>query len=131
MNIDLRLDNVPQVEDSNLYQALLTIHDAIQALHREQARLSTQIVTYTSSVFVLALDRLIFIDSSVGSLALTLPDATIMRGESIEFKKIVSANNVTLTPNGIQTIDGAANLVMTLLEFKRITSDGTNWFITS
>jgi hypothetical protein len=131
MNIDLRLDNVPQVEDSNLYQALLTIHDAIQTLHREQARLSTQIVTYTSSVFVLALDRLIFIDSSVGSLALTLPDATIMRGESIEFKKIVSANNVTLTPNGIQTIDGAANLVMTLLEFKRITSDGTNWFITS
>lgn len=39
------------------------------------------------------------------------------------------SNNITIEPNGSETIDGAANLVMsTNFQYEEFYTDGSNWF---
>uniref|UniRef100_A0A6H1ZVI5 Uncharacterized protein n=1 Tax=viral metagenome TaxID=1070528 RepID=A0A6H1ZVI5_9ZZZZ len=79
-------------------------------------------------------NKVVSADATGGAIAVTLPSAaTVCRGWRLTVKKIAGgANNVTLTPDGVETIDAAATKVLvTLNEAVSIISDGTNWKIIS
>jgi len=69
-----------------------------------------------------------FVDASAGPVVLTFPSAILTQSNSWVVKKIDStANAVTITPFGAQTVDGAASYVITEQNSAvRISSDGTN-----
>lgn len=71
-----------------------------------------------------------FVDTTGGALTINLPTALSCRGLEIIFKKIINdANNITIEPDGAETIEGSTNFVFnTFNETKRIYSNGTAWF---
>lgn len=73
-------------------------------------------VTKVSAVYsVLTTDTVILADASGGAFAINLLSAVGLDGRYFTFKKTDGvANNVTLTPTGGQTIDGAGTLVLTV-----------------
>jgi len=69
-------------------------------------------------------------NATSAAIVATLPSAaTAGNGFKVAFKKTdSSANAVTLTPNGADTIDGAVNYALSSqYSFVFIVSDGTNW----
>jgi hypothetical protein len=69
-------------------------------------------------------------DTSGGGFALTLPAASTNPGVAIAFKEVGgSANTLTITPNGGDTIEGAGSLALSALDEQvLLVSDGTsNW----
>jgi hypothetical protein len=70
-------------------------------------------------------------DATAGPVTLSLPSAATVPGRVLWAKKAdASANHVTLTPAGGETIDGAASYVLaTLWKYVQIVSDGTAWMI--
>jgi hypothetical protein len=76
-------------------------------------------------------DRVIITDATAGPITLTLPKAVFSPSRQFDIKKIdITANIVTIDPDGSETIDG--DPTMTLLskdETVRIYCDGTEWFI--
>ena len=58
-------------------------------------------------------DDVLLADTTGGSFAVTLPDATTYAGRRFEVKKMVAANTMTLTAAGSDTIDGAATVAVT------------------
>lgn len=73
-------------------------------------------------------------NTASGSFNVTLLScASLGRGYYITFKKIdASANEVTLIPNGAETIDGDALFVINLAnQAVTIKTDGSNWFLLS
>ncbi len=70
-------------------------------------------------------------DATTLSLNLSLPTAESAQSKVFYVKKIdATANTVTITPNGVETIDGAATKVLTTqYEVTSIVSDGSNWHI--
>ena len=70
-------------------------------------------------------------DATLGAIAFNLPVAHNYEGMVFKIKKIDgSANAVTITPNGIETIDGAASKVLsTQYEYIEFLSDGTEWHV--
>ncbi|MAF42881.1 MAG: hypothetical protein CMI54_01755 [Parcubacteria group bacterium] len=89
--------------------------------------------TISASQAVSTFNTVYFVDATTASLTMTLAAGGNLKGKWIFFKKIDSTiNTVTLTPNGAETIDGAANVVLSGENaFVKITSDGTNWKITN
>jgi hypothetical protein len=83
---------------------------------------------------VLTADRLLHITrTTAGVCEVTLPSATSCDGRQISFKDAginASVYNITITPDGSEKIDGAANYV---IEHDggaiTIYSDGHNWFV--
>jgi len=78
-------------------------------------------------------DRVIGVTSTAAPRTITLPSAaTVGAGKDYIVKDEsggAGTNNITLTPNGAETIDGAASLVIsTNYGVARIYSNGTNWF---
>lgn len=80
---------------------------------------------------ILSSDATVLIDTTAGSLATTLPDATLNEGIVLTVKKIVSANTVTVQTLLSQTIDGVTTNVLgaASLSFITVQSDGSNWHI--
>lgn len=75
-------------------------------------------------------------DPTGGAMVANLPTAVGQSGEILEFKRTTTnTNNLTLTPFGGQTIDGAASLVLggpgSAYEVTRLRSDGANWMVVS
>jgi len=71
----------------------------------------------------------LLVDTTTGSVVVTLPAADVMRGRVLVVKKLVAANTVTLDGNGSETIDGATTLAWTTqYQVQRILSDGTQWW---
>ena len=70
-------------------------------------------------------------DCTGGAIEITLPSASAIVGKIYDIKKIdSSANAVTITQAGADTIDGAANASLTIQwEDLSFISDGTDWFI--
>jgi hypothetical protein len=64
---------------------------------------------------------------------MNLPDATTCTGRIYYIKSIGSGITVTITPNGLQTIDGsnASRTITTQYKGLEIISDGANWYIIS
>lgn len=108
-------------------------------------------VTYINGVCVNGTDSVIYVNSSKtaragnnddaitylcdatsGNIVLTLPSAVDFgEGNFLNIKKIdASANTITITPDGSETIDDASTKVLnTQYEFTTIQSDGVNWQI--
>jgi hypothetical protein len=76
-------------------------------------------------------DNTVFVDATAGAVTLTLPNPLLLKGKRLSFKKIdSSANAVTISPFGSETIDGASSFVMAYQNaFIELLSDGTNWQI--
>lgn len=71
----------------------------------------------------------LLVDTTTGSVTLTLPPVNVMQGRVLVVKKLVAANTVTLDGNGSETIDGAATLAWTTqYQVQRVLSDGTQWW---
>ncbi len=82
----------------------------------------------TASEAVQPSDDLLLVDTSAGSVTLTLPAASTVRGQWFEVKKLTAANTLTLDPAGSETIDGAATLAWTAqYQCYTVYSDGTTW----
>jgi hypothetical protein len=84
---------------------------------------------YTAS---LTADYIIPVNSSGGAFTISLP-AGHAAGDTFTIKDVngsLATNNVTIDPNGSETIDGAATFAMTVnRQAVTVVSDGTNWFI--
>jgi hypothetical protein len=71
---------------------------------------------------------------NTGSMTVNLPDASSVDGRIYVIKKIsATAGNITIDPNGSQTIDGASTNTELTSQWSTmmIQSDGSDWFILS
>ena len=78
-------------------------------------------------------DHIIGVDTSGGTVIITLASITVIAGRTIIIKDEggqAAANNITVATEGTETIDGnAANDVINVnWEARGYYSDGTNWF---
>lgn len=89
--------------------------------------ISTKTANYTATVD----DDVVLVDTTSGSLVMTLPPASSSEGLTLVFKKIsVDANTVTVDGNASETIDGTANAMLTIQwQMIRVKSNGTAWFV--
>jgi hypothetical protein len=73
---------------------------------------------------------IILVNATSAPLAINLPLASETPSRAIVVKKIdASGNAVTITPNGSETIDGAASLaISTQWESKMFITNGEAWF---
>ncbi len=74
----------------------------------------------------------IAVDATGGNRVITLPTAVGIAGRTYAVKKVdVSANTVSVTPNGAETIDGVAAATVLAVQWARVllVSDGTNWLV--
>ena len=92
---------------------------------------SVSATTYT----LLATDNLLLVDDDTAGSAvtITLPSAaTLGDGFRFSVKKLGSTAEITLSPDGSETIDGESSLIIEQTgEVETLTSDGTNWQLTS
>ncbi|MBI05342.1 MAG: hypothetical protein CMM54_00005, partial [Rhodospirillaceae bacterium] len=75
------------------------------------------------------LEDIYLVDNGAAVVNITLPTVTGNSGYKAQIKRLGTAN-VTITPAGGTTIDGAANIVLSV-QFASFTcvTDGTNWHI--
>ena len=101
----------------------------LQLLASQLARLQRLNVRSVSAATTLTEnDDVLKVDTTGGSVTVTLPDAALNRGKVFFVKKMVAANNVVL--DRTDTIDGAAsNTFATQYQTLMVVSDGTNWLI--
>jgi len=88
----------------------------------------TAIINTDSPYTMLAADIIIEVDASAGAVEVDLVEAASYAKRYVIIKCTDSTNNVTIDPNGAETIDGASSKI--LYEDDQcimIYSDGTNW----
>jgi hypothetical protein len=99
----------------------------------EVTYLKTAIRTTETAATVTATsaDYTIPCDATSNAITVDLPAAAGVSGLILVIKKVdVSANDVTINPNGAETIDGSGTAVIsTQWEAVTIQSNGTNWII--
>ncbi len=107
--------------------------DEFTNLFSAPLRLPISNSTSTGASLTPLLQEVWICDATSSNQTFTLPAAATMTGLKFTFKKIdVSANTVTITPDGSEKIDGAANyIISSLYESITIISDGSNWYIIS
>ena len=90
----------------------------------------TTVETLSSTQDVRLTRVLYTVDTSGGSVTLTLPPAKDAKGEWVHFKKMTAANMMTIIGSGSETIDGSVS-VSTSTQYDSYTlySSGTEWFI--
>lgn len=82
----------------------------------------------SASTSVVDQDDIVLVDTTAGSVTMTLPPAR--NGRELIFKKMVAANNMILDGDGAETIDGSATLsVATSLAVRRIKAYSGNWIV--
>lgn len=86
--------------------------------------------TVTTNYSMIWADETILADASGGAITITLPDPTSYPNYEVMIKKIdSSANAVTVSPHGTETIDGASSMTLANQnDAVRLRSDGSNWF---
>jgi hypothetical protein len=94
---------------------------------------STAITTRTTAYSATATDHIIIGNAATGAFNVTLPTAVGIAGRQYIIKKTdATANAVTVTTTGGQTIDGATTVTISIQwQSKTVVSDGTNWLIIS
>ena len=113
----LSLGNVPQVSDPETYEALLNLHNAIEAVltssddnYQDFVDFLTKyrrVVTLYSDYTVLDVDGTIEVDASSGDITITLPVVTSLSGYRYTIVRVdeVYTNLVTIIGNGVDAID--------------------------
>lgn len=121
-------DTAPQSVDM-----LLTYDDSATALKKvSKANLLKKAVSSKTASFTAGVeDDVLICDATSGAIVATLPAASGVSGKIYTFKKIdSSANAITVTRAGSDTIDGATTYVLSLqYESIDIVCDGTVWHI--
>lgn len=70
------------------------------------------------------------VDTTAGSITITLPPAKDAKGEWFLFKKMASAHSVIIEGNGAETIDGSANISFNVhYDVRKVASDGVQWYV--
>jgi len=111
-------------EGSNLYYTQARFNTAYLAKHA--------ITTITSATYtVTASDYCIIADTSSNAITVTLPTAVGIAGVEYVFKCVSAVNNLTIDGNAAETIDGSATKTLTNLQFAKLISNGSNWWIIS
>ena len=88
------------------------------------------VLTLDASAAIKPEHSFVKVDTTGGSVTVTLPAARLCKGREYKFKKLVAANTMTLDADGSETIDGAAT-VSTSTQYGNYTlvSDGSNWHV--
>jgi len=121
-NTKLSLGNVPDIEDPRIYEALLDIHNALEAILSASddgdaiaAAFIAKFRAYsspavTSDYTVLPTDGTVRVDASSGPVTVTLPAVAAIPGYRFDIKRIDSApaNAVVLQGDGAELVDGRA-----------------------
>lgn len=96
-----------------------------------QGNLGLTITANKVGAYAPATETVIPCDATAGAFAINLPSAVGIRGRVYIIKKVdATANAVTVTPNGAETIDGAATVVLNAQwQVTRIISNNVNWLI--
>lgn len=94
------------------------------------ANLSEGVVTITTNATAGG-NSILLVNAASGPINVALPAANTKTGETYRIKKIDSTTNlVTITPNGVETIDGYANMVVAYHNSTiDIVSNGNYWYI--
>jgi hypothetical protein len=84
----------------------------------------------TSSTSILITDDVVFVDTTSGSITVTMPSAVNNGGKKIVIKRKNGNNNLTIVPTGSQTIDGISSFII-YHKYQAVTlvSDNSNWYI--
>ena len=116
--IDLTLGQVPEVQDSTLYNSLQELYDAVQILANEVQPLVYASADITDAAYtLLSTDQLLRADSASNNVVITLPLAVTCTGKRYTIKRIdASANTVSFIPTSPELVDGVgtAKTVLTL-----------------
>jgi hypothetical protein len=101
------------------------------ALDQAGQALTVAIREVSTSGPVLGNDYIVLVDATAGNVVLDLPVASTNKGALVVVKKLdASANTVTLEANGAETIDGAANKVISTQYDKfTVVCDGVEWWV--
>ena len=84
--------------------------------------------TVTAATTVVDSDDLILVDTTSGSVTVTLPTALGNKGRRFTMKKLVAANTMTLA--AADSIDGAATVgITTRYASRTVQSDNATWHI--
>jgi hypothetical protein len=99
---------------------------AEQILTKSERHAYTSISTNTT---LDATQNVVDVDVTSASVAITLPTAVGINGREYVIRKLdSSANTVTITPNGSETVNGSSDIVLDeQYESTIIYSDGANW----
>lgn len=85
----------------------------------------------TTATAVAAGTSIATVDTTGGEIEITLPSAVTFNGRKItviDYKGNSETNNITITPDGAQTINGEANAVLSEnFSWLVLHSDGSNW----
>lgn len=135
--IDLNLGQVPQVDDEVLYQALLDIHNAIEALvtgtdgSAEYVTKKRNITLAVGDYQVVASDGLIITDTTAGNLTITLPPMVAdQKGYEYEIKQVKGSNETLVIGDSGDLVDSdAGGITIDLLEAISVKNDGTEWWL--
>jgi hypothetical protein len=126
------------VADTNASANTLVMRDSSKNV---AGNLQTNVTTATTNTFInpvpviqtgnfsAAVDTDMYeCDATGGAIAATLPAAASCPGREYTFIRISASNNVTVTGNGAETIDGANTYVLSAQwQTVRIRSNGTSW----
>lgn len=105
----IRFEATGPITQLNVQKAIEQIASAPQAI------LPTAVTFASSPYSVVLADTVLYIDTSGGAVTINLQAAATRVGVPLSIKDIsgnANANNVTLTPNGAETIDGLATLAI-------------------
>jgi len=129
--IELPLAQLPQTDglDAELMQTLEDIFNSFLVVAVELTRQYT-IRTVTAAVTLEPSDVVVIVDAGANIVPVTLYSAVGYEGYELGFKCTDASFAPTVVPAGSETIDGTAGAqTLTLNEYVRIKSDGTNWII--
>jgi len=133
-NYDLIKPGVADPSDQDLWGGMLNDDlDDIDALLKIGIDEVTASVAANTVLDETYRNKLVLVDASGGNKTITLPAAaTVASGYKVTVKKIDSSSNtVTIDGNAAETVDGAANFVLSdQYQSSAFTSDGTNFQIT-
>lgn len=84
----------------------------------------------SSSTALLPTDDVVFIDTSIFDIELTLPSAENLGGKKIIVKRTTGNNSLIILPSGSQTIDSVASLAINFNnQSVTLISNNSNWYI--
>ena len=145
--VSVNIGHVPQIDDPQVYEAVLHVHSAIDAILIEQAKITTDyseiisdlqarvkaslnVRTITADYELLATDGTVKLDASSNMVTATLPSAVGITGTRYVLKCIDDTYRAFVATVGAEEIDGSsADFELYEDESIIVQSDGINWII--